>query len=128
MTLNFNVAAAETWNWLTKTFPREVCFSKEERGLRLLEEALELAQATGVNAEKAQQLLAGVYARPAGNVTEEVGDVLNTLLALSARYKIDLTGQHEKTLKRNWDNKAVIAQKWNKKIIVADDLKHLQVP
>jgi NTP pyrophosphatase (non-canonical NTP hydrolase) len=120
-----NILAAETWTWLTACFPKEICFSKEERGLRLLEEALELAQATGVPAEKAARLLRHVYAKPPGAVPAEVGDVLNTLLALSARYKIDLTGQHERTLKRNWEIRETIARKWFGKI-VADELEALR--
>lgn len=120
-----NVAVAETWHWLTATFDRAICFSKEERGLRFLEEALELAQATGVSAEKAQRLLQVVYAKEPGAVQAEVGDALNTLLCLAARYKMDLTGQHAKTLKRNWAIQDQIAEKWRTKI-VADDLLGLQ--
>jgi NTP pyrophosphatase (non-canonical NTP hydrolase) len=123
--LTLNIAVAETWHWLTACFDRPICFSKEERGLRFLEEALELAQATGVSAEKAQRLLQVVYAKEPGAVPAEVGDALNTLLCLAARYKIDLTGQHAKTTKRNWVIKEQIAEKWRNKI-VADDLQELQ--
>jgi NTP pyrophosphatase (non-canonical NTP hydrolase) len=54
-----------------------------ERGMRFLEEALELAQAVGVNLLEVERLTDSVYAKPKGQVAQEIGGVGTTLLALA---------------------------------------------
>lgn len=52
------------------------------RARRFIEEALELAQACGVEQEKARAILDHVYSRPPGDPYQEVGGVGMTLLPL----------------------------------------------
>jgi NTP pyrophosphatase (non-canonical NTP hydrolase) len=69
--------------WGLAAFGREQVLSVEQRGLRLLEEALEAAQAAGVSAEDAMKLAVYVYGRPVGELRQEIGGVGITLLALA---------------------------------------------
>lgn len=77
-------------SWLYRCFDEEVCESKPDRNHRFLEEALELVQANGISHEECHQILNYVYARPKGELTQEVGGVITTLAALCASYKVDL--------------------------------------
>lgn len=52
-----------------------------ERAMRMLEEALELAQAMGVTEEEAERLRANVFQKPAGEVAQELGGAAITLFA-----------------------------------------------
>ena len=58
--------------------------SMPERGMRLLEEALETAQAAGLGRSTAMGLVERVYSRPVGDLRMEAGAVGVTLLALAA--------------------------------------------
>lgn len=53
------------------------------RARRFLEEAIELAQACGVDGKNAERILRYVYGRPAGEVRQEIGGVGMTLLPLA---------------------------------------------
>lgn len=68
------------WNWLQSVFG-DLATSKEERVARLLEEAIELAQAESFPIEKISQLVDYVYSRPPGEPFQEVGGLSVTLLA-----------------------------------------------
>lgn len=57
--------------------------SPQERGTRLLEEALELAQAVGVTSETALRLHGHVFSKEQGQIKQEIGGVMVTLLALA---------------------------------------------
>lgn len=61
-----------------------------ERGLRALEEMLELVQAVGVSQEQALRLVAYVYARPVGEVDQELGGAALTLSAVASAVGLDL--------------------------------------
>jgi hypothetical protein len=67
----------------------EVCFGEVEalslpqRGIRLLEEAAEAAQATGVDVKLAVRLMEYVWNRPVGKLAQELGGVGVTALALA---------------------------------------------
>lgn len=61
-----------------------------ERGMRFLEEAMELAQAVGVSSASAMKIGAVVYNKPRGVAAQEVGGVGVTLLALCAASDIDM--------------------------------------
>lgn len=64
--------------WVRGTFGRT---TTKERARRLLEEALELAQAEGLEARDAIDLADYVFAKPAGDIRREAGGVGLTLLA-----------------------------------------------
>jgi NTP pyrophosphatase (non-canonical NTP hydrolase) len=91
---NFQQRVAE---WLT------ACFSnREERTHRFIEEALELAQASGCSREDVYCLVDYVFSRPVGQVKLEVGDVMITLAALSAAFGINMNDAANDMLDRNW--------------------------
>lgn len=71
-------------DWVVRCWGEQVLQSAPERGGRLLEESLELAQAVGLPREKAQTILDYVYGRPPGEPFQEAGGVGVTLLALCA--------------------------------------------
>jgi NTP pyrophosphatase (non-canonical NTP hydrolase) len=74
-----------------------VALDRRERGLRLVEESVELGQALDVSAADVARILARVYSRPAGNVAKEIGQVGMTLelLAESVNVNADEATQAE---------------------------------
>lgn len=98
-------------DWLVACFPSRVCSDREERTHRFLEEALELAQASGCSREDAMQLVDYVFGRPQGEPESEVGGVMVTLAALCSASGIDLDTAANRELKRNWGRIALIRQK-----------------
>ena len=66
--------------WIRSTFGEVTC-TREERTLRFLEEAIELAQAEGLSLEQVNRLMIHVYNKPRGVAEQEVGGVGITLLA-----------------------------------------------
>lgn len=53
-----------------------------ERAMRFMEEALELAQACGLEAREVSRLVDYVFAKDPGEVHQEIGGVMTTLFAL----------------------------------------------
>jgi hypothetical protein len=82
-----------TGAWLRACFPLaqfpSISF-QEERGLRFLEEAIELSQVQGVSEEKALRLVRYVYSRKVGELHQEVGGCAVTLAALCEVMGMDL--------------------------------------
>ena len=71
-------------SWAAQAFGRDQATSIPQRGLRLLEEAIEAFQACGCDEAMAHKLVAFVFARPPGTVGQELGGVAVTALALAA--------------------------------------------
>jgi len=71
-------------SWAEQAFGRDQATSIPQRGLRLLEEAIEAFQACGGDEEMAHKLVAFVFARPPGTIGQELGGVAVTTLALAA--------------------------------------------
>jgi hypothetical protein len=69
--------------WCAAAFGAAQAASVEQRGLRLLEEAIEAYQAAGCNREQAHKLVDYVFARPPGKLSQELGGVGITTLALA---------------------------------------------
>ncbi|MVN88315.1 hypothetical protein GO986_16335 [Deinococcus sp. HMF7620] len=86
--------------WVREAFGTEPAQCREERAHRFLEEALELVQAAGVSEEEVLKLVAYVFARPAGDVTQETGGVLLTLAPFAAAHGVDLMAAGEAELAR----------------------------
>jgi len=83
-----HVRQAQILSWVHATFgPQAV--KTEERVLRFLEEAIELAQAEGVPAEMVGRILQHVYSKPPGDPKLEAGGVGVTLLAYCESAGID---------------------------------------
>lgn len=69
-------------DWASRVFSDDIKGDKVERAMRFLEEATELAQATGLTAEKAHVVVDYVFGRPIGQSPQEVGGVMVTLAVL----------------------------------------------
>jgi len=68
-------------DWCVAAFGEQEALSLPQRGIRLLEEAAEAAQATGVDLVMAEQMVRHVWSRPAGALVQELGGVGVTALA-----------------------------------------------
>ncbi len=77
--------------WMVSTFGENIT-DGAERGLRILEEASELAQALGVTQDQAVRVLSKTFSRPVGDIAQEIGGVSLTLLALGATLGISVDG------------------------------------
>jgi len=71
-------------NWAAAAFGQAEATSLPQRGLRLLEEAIEAFQACGGDEAMAHDLVAYVFGRPPGQIGQELGGVAVTTLALAA--------------------------------------------
>ena len=71
-------------DWARLAFGDVEATSVPQRGLRLLEEAIEAFQACGCDEALAHKLVTFVFARPAGTVGKELGGVAVTALLLAA--------------------------------------------
>ncbi|HSX22870.1 MAG TPA: hypothetical protein VLE97_08875 [Gaiellaceae bacterium] len=78
-------------SWAELAFGKDQATSIPQRGLRLLEEAIEAFQAAGGDPGIAHKLVDFVFARPAGTVGQELGGVAVTahLLAAAAGLSAD---------------------------------------
>ena len=88
--------------WVVACFPTASVSNRQERTHRFLEEALELAQASGCSRSEAAELVDYVFSRDIGDVRQEVGGVMVTLAALCDALDIDLESAAEGELQRNW--------------------------
>jgi hypothetical protein len=70
--------------WAELAFGREEATGLPQRGLRLLEEAIEVFQACGGAVEIAHELVTAMFGRPCGTIGQELGGVAVSLLALAA--------------------------------------------
>jgi hypothetical protein len=71
-------------NWACMAFGEAEATGIPQRGLRLLEEAIETFQACGGDEAIAHKLVKYVFERPPGQVAQELGGVAVTVLALAA--------------------------------------------
>jgi hypothetical protein len=71
-------------SWAERAFGRVEATSVPQRGLRLLEEAIEAFQACGGDEAIAHKLVSFVFGRPPGTVGQELGGVAVTVLLLAA--------------------------------------------
>jgi len=97
--------------WLVACFPSSAFRDQQERTCRFLEEALELAQASGCSRQDAHRLVDYVFSRPAGQTELEVGGVMVTLAGLCATAGIDMNNAANSELERNWDRIELIRHK-----------------
>ncbi len=110
--------------WIMKCFGSKVTRSRRHRRQRFMEEAIELAQACGATEYECTQLVRHVFARPTGEVAQEVGGVLTTLAVLCNRYSLDMAACANTELARAEQNIDRIREKQAAKQIfrdIADD-------
>lgn len=81
---NIDVFRRNVYKWLCDCLGVWKANDKKTRVYRFLEEALELAQATGCSREDALALVDYVYNREPGVVEQEIGGVMLTLAGLSS--------------------------------------------
>ena len=79
--------------WAVEAFGVVQATDPKQRGVRLLEEAVEAYQAAGGDKVMAHLLVDFVFERPAGELAEELGGVAVTLLALAGA--VGLSADHE---------------------------------
>lgn len=101
--LTIAAAQASVGEWMRATFPDRVVEDSRERGFRLCEEALELAQAVGVTRTQAAELVRYVFGRDSGTPEREAGDVLITLAALCGSLDLNLEKAFLEGIARNWE-------------------------
>lgn len=99
------------WLWVLGTFGVSHSLDKHQRACRFLEEALELAQASGVSEEEVGILTKYTYGRPVGSFDSEAGGVMVTLSALCSAHEKDLMDIAEEELLRNWERQPQIRAK-----------------
>lgn len=70
--------------WVVDAFGEQVAMNVHERTMRVLEEAIELAQSEGISLFEVVGLANHVYRKPLGKPQQEVGGIGVTLLAYCA--------------------------------------------
>lgn len=82
--------------WAVESFG-EIAKNRDERAARLVEEAIEIAQAEGVPLDVLKRIAERVYERPAGELGQEIGGLGITLdaLAENAGYDVRLETERE---------------------------------
>jgi NTP pyrophosphatase (non-canonical NTP hydrolase) len=86
-----------------RAFGRDHVGDKKVRAMRLLEEAVELAQALDVPREKLDKVLDVVYSRPKGVPEQELGGVAMTFAVICRTFGTELEWELERELDRELD-------------------------
>lgn len=76
--------------WIRTRLGERLLTSRWERSMRVLEEAMELAQTEGVDVDQLMKLAARVYSRPKGEPAQEAAGLQVCLLAWSHAAKVEL--------------------------------------
>lgn len=97
--------------WAQETFG-DVVFDEQERALRFLEEAIEVAHATEIHSAVLWRIIERVYARPRGELPLELGQCLATLELLALVVGVDADQEATAELARV---KAIPKSEWTKR-------------
>jgi hypothetical protein len=100
-----------TGNWVETAFGKKAAGDINERNCRFFEEASELVQVTGLPREFAHQLVDYVYDRPVGELRDEIGGTVLTLMALCNAVGQSALSCGDDTLAKAWENIAKIRAK-----------------
>ena len=103
-------------HWLERCLGRQTLLSRKDRAIRVLEEAIELAQAAGISRDKALEQLDHTYGRPKGRPGQEIAGVLNAALLAAEAYGYDGLTLGLDELARAEDAIDVIRQKNQSKV------------
>lgn len=105
------VSASEVLEWATEMFG-PIARDRRERACRFLEEAIELAQAEGLNIETVDKIIWRVYSRPPGQSPKEVGQARMTLNCLAWNMGLE-AGAEEK---KEWDRvRSIPKEEWKRR-------------
>jgi hypothetical protein len=83
------VLQSELLRWVIDTFGPRIAYSYKERAARVVEEAIALGQAAGLDLATAGRILARVYSRPPGDITQEIADTAFTLSVLAQVFGLE---------------------------------------
>lgn len=97
--------------WLIEALGMETLMDRKARAMRVLEEAVELAQAAGITVEKVQEQVSWTFGRPAGEYDQEIAGVINSALLAAEGYGQDGLWLGAKELRRAWRNIDIIRHK-----------------
>lgn len=86
--------------WVRQMFGENSASDIKERAMRLLEEAIEVAQSVGIEERHVCKLAAHVYDAPAGDPQQELGGVGVCALAFAAAIGVSCDYREELELKR----------------------------
>lgn len=100
MKTGFEILTGLSFDWAIRCFGKEHVTNGAVRGLRHVEEAVELAQALGNTKDDVIKVISIVYDRPIGEVYDEIGGSLLTLVVLCESHGIDPQEALEHELKR----------------------------
>ena len=99
--------------WATVVYGEKSINNPKERGLRVLEEAVELAQALGVSESSCRDVVDEVFDREhKGNYVDETVDVLICTLVCSASNNINLESLITTKLQKLWEDADAIKKKY----------------
>lgn len=87
-------------DWCVTCFGETTAYDVDERNWRFLEEALELVQSLGGDADGAHQLVDYVFGREPGDPHQEVGGTMVTLAALLAANDLSMSDGARDELER----------------------------
>lgn len=95
-TVRINGRQKKVMQWALEMFGL-VAVNRDERAARLVEEAIEIAQVEGVSVDLVRKIAERVYARPPGNLAQEIGGTAITLdaLAENAGFNVNEEAQRE---------------------------------
>ncbi len=79
-----------SYSWVVACFGIDRARSRKERSMRVLEEAIELAQACGHKRADCLTQLDQTFAKPTGEIKQEIGGVLVTLASLCGLFNLDM--------------------------------------
>lgn len=85
--------------WAVDSFGA-IAKNRDERAARLVEEAMEVAQAENVPLEVIHRIADRIYSRPVGDLGQEIGGLGITILALCENSGIDFTEQTNREFER----------------------------
>jgi hypothetical protein len=91
---------AKIFAWTQAAFSIEQATSLPQRGIRLLEEAIEAFQAVGGDPAQAHKLVDFVFSRPVGDLHQELGGVSVCLLALAAAAGLSADAEEQREASR----------------------------
>jgi NTP pyrophosphatase (non-canonical NTP hydrolase) len=83
------VKQKEVLAWAVEAFG-DTALRFQERAARMVEEAIEVAQAEGLSPEIVRKILDRVYSRPPGDLWQELGGLMITAMALAENQGLDL--------------------------------------
>lgn len=90
MITEMDTAQRAIGQWTRETFGTHIAIDPWERSMRLIEEAIELVQATGIREDEIHAMVDRVYSDNPGNPAQEAAQVLVTLFALASAHNIAL--------------------------------------